>query len=236
MIIRYKLYLIRHGATKGNLERRYVGRTDEPLLEKSREVFRNKFREKALPEPDILLASPMKRCVETAELLFPNAQLRRVDGLRECDFGRFEYMNCEELNGNPVYQRYIDSGGETAFPGGEDPKEFQDRCVRAFAKAMQAILSEETRGKKQVWERVQAETQKETKEDAPRVLALVVHGGTIMALMNAFARPHRDYFDWHVGNGEGYETWLDCSRREEEKRWEFLITDSVKIISLRNGN
>ena len=31
---------LRHGATKGNLERRYVGATDEPLLRESFEALR----------------------------------------------------------------------------------------------------------------------------------------------------------------------------------------------------
>ena len=31
-----KILLIRHGKTQGNLERRYIGRTDEPLCEAGR--------------------------------------------------------------------------------------------------------------------------------------------------------------------------------------------------------
>ena len=31
-----EIILIRHGATAGNLERRYIGRTDEPLCEQGR--------------------------------------------------------------------------------------------------------------------------------------------------------------------------------------------------------
>ena len=40
-------------------------------------------------------------------------------------------------------------------------------------------------------------------EDPGRA-ALVVHGGTIMAILSGFARPERAYFDYHVSNGSGY--------------------------------
>ena len=55
-------YLIRHGRTAGNLERRYIGSTDEPLCpEGRREVSGLRA-----PEADRVFASPLKRCLETA--------------------------------------------------------------------------------------------------------------------------------------------------------------------------
>ena len=35
--------------------------------------------------------------------------------------------------------------------------------------------------------------------------AMVVHGGTIMAILSKWAMPHQDYFHWQVKNGCGYE-------------------------------
>ena len=34
--------------------------------------------------------------------------------------------------------------------------------------------------------------------------AFVVHGGTIMAVMERFARPERPYYDYNVANGCGF--------------------------------
>ena len=34
--------------------------------------------------------------------------------------------------------------------------------------------------------------------------AIVAHGGTLMAIMEKYARPSRTYFDYQVGNGEGF--------------------------------
>ena len=48
---------------------------------------------------------------------------------KEIDFGRFEGKNYQDLNGDPDYQRWIDSGGVTAFPGGESRDEFVKRSM-----------------------------------------------------------------------------------------------------------
>ena len=64
-----KIYFIRHGATRGNREHRYVGRTDEGILESEKERLRERGR--LLPEPEGMFVSPSRRCLETARALFP---------------------------------------------------------------------------------------------------------------------------------------------------------------------
>jgi alpha-ribazole phosphatase len=182
-----KVYLIRHGATKGNLEGRYVGRTDEKLTVESADRLRYVAdKTAAIIRPDAVYISPMKRCVQTAEILFPDSDLTLVEDFKECDFGEFEYMNYRELNHNPVYQRYIDSGGMTAFPGGEDRETFQKKCVTAFKSVMEERVCRGGAG-------------------SHAIIAMVVHGGTIMSILDEFSQPHRDYFEWQCGNGEGYK-------------------------------
>ena len=63
----------------------------------------------------------------------------------ECRFGEFEYKNYAELNGNSDYQRYIDSGGTTAFPGGETKSEFTDRVMRGFEKVFVDVESRQVK-------------------------------------------------------------------------------------------
>ena len=41
--------------------------------------------------------------------------------------------------------------------------------------------------------------------------AFVVHGGTIMAVMEAFSEEKKSYYDWQVGNGEGVLGKMDAS-------------------------
>ena len=79
----------------------------------------------------------MRRCVETANLLYPGVPQAIIGSFRECDFGDFENKNYAELNGRADYQAWIDSGGELPFPHGESRAQFAARCVTAFEQIRQ---------------------------------------------------------------------------------------------------
>ena len=183
-----KLVLIRHGATEGNKEHRYIGRTDEPLSSEAKEKLSAETN--CYPRIDRLFTSPMKRCIETAEIIYPDQKPVVVDPLREMDFGNFEGKNYKELNGNPDYQAWIDSGGTIAFPNGESREEFIKRCCEGMRDVVSQL--EEFIVSKQMMQEYQREI----------TIGLVVHGGTIMALCSAFGGG--EYFDYQVANGAGY--------------------------------
>ncbi len=174
-----RLYLIRHGQTPGNKLQRYIGTTDEPLSTEGRE-----FLEKlTYPMPEALYVSPLCRCVETAGILFPGKSFHIIEELSECDFGEFEYKNYLELSGDMEYQHFIDTMGAEGFPGGESTETFKARTVKAFREILARFFRET--------------------EDPDKTLVFVVHGGTIMAVMEALAKERKSYYDWQVGNGEG---------------------------------
>ena len=177
------IYLIRHGMTAGNQKKRYIGRTDEPLCQEGRERL-EQIRKCALYErPDLLYVSPMLRCLETAQILFPGMKQSVIADFRECDFGEFENQNYLELAGNANYQKWIDSNGMLPFPGGESREAFQTRSVKRFE------------GLEQFWKSNGYQKQ---------IAALVVHGGTIMSILEKVGIPNKSYYDFQAGNGEGY--------------------------------
>ena len=45
---------------------------------------------------------------------------------------------------------------------------------------------------------------KDQKESSQETVVFVVHGGTIMSIMEAFAKPEADYYSWHVKNAAGF--------------------------------
>ena len=170
-----EVILIRHFKTKGNLEKRYIGRTDEPL---DRMAIPQRMQEL---KTERVIVSPMKRCRQTAEILFPGQTQTVCDSLRECDFGEFEGKNYLELSANPLYQGWIDSGGTMPFPGGESHDEFRKRCVQGFEHMMDQL-----------------------EKDACKNAAFVVHGGTIMSIRETFDPEHREFYHWQAANGEGF--------------------------------
>ncbi len=48
--------------------------------------------------------------------------------------------------------------------------------------------------------------------------ALVVHGGTIMNIMEQYALPKKEFYEWHVGNGCGYLVELDPVFWKKDRR------------------
>ena len=136
-----KFYLIRHSITKGNLEKRYIGaKTDEPLCKAGYELL----KEKHYPKVEKVIASPMKRCIETAQLLFPDTQIQIEESLRECDFGEFENKNYQELSQSKAYQAWIDSNGTLPFPNGESQESFRKRSTTGFKRCIEQCLKEES--------------------------------------------------------------------------------------------
>ena len=67
-----ELIWIRHLQTPGNEKRQYIGSTDEPLSEKTVEGFLKNPAEYS--EVERVICSPMLRCIQTAELMFPGTE------------------------------------------------------------------------------------------------------------------------------------------------------------------
>lgn len=186
------LAVIRHGETQANKEHRYLGKTDEPLSKSGIDKLLSYQEQGIYPYVDYLFTSPMKRCIETAGILYPELCPIVIPEWKEMDFGQFEYRNYDELKRDARYQAWIDSGGTLDFPEGESREKFILRCkggLYRMCSGFHKAAVQETSGSLKV--------------------GLVVHGGTIMALLSAYGE--KSYFDYQVFNGRGYlcrmENW-----------------------------
>lgn len=178
-----KIIWIRHGKTEGNIEKRYMGTTDQQLCgEGILEIKSIRY-----PFVDRVVVSPMKRCVETARIIYPTVPFVIERDFREIDFGLFEGKTYLELRNVEEYQRWINSNGTLPFPKGESLEAFKSRVISGF----QRIFVNNTAFRRE------------------ETVACVVHGGTIMAIMEAYGIPKKDYYDFQVKNGCGYITEFD---------------------------
>ena len=147
--------LIRHGATAGNFEKRYIGITDEHMCFAGEE----QIRMRKYPKAEIVFSSPLVRCQRTANIIYPNQEIHIIEELRETNFGIFEGKNYNELASDPDYIAWMESGGEAAFKNGESRKEALERTMVGFNR-----LILESSGYSNI--------------------SAVVHGGTIMAILS----------------------------------------------------
>lgn len=193
-----KLILIRHFATAGNRQKKYIGITDEPLCEMGKQQLQHIH----YPQVEAVFASPMLRCIQTAQLIYQDQEPFIYEGLRECDFGDFENKNYQQLSSNPAYQEWIDSHGTIPFPNGECPHHFKARNIKAFDELIAVC-----------------------RKNDYQTIAMVVHGGTIMSILDRYSHPHEDYYHWQVDNGNGYYAEM----QEDDRR----LTNLCTIHSLR---
>lgn len=128
-----QIVFIRHSMTAGNLERRYIGcRTDEPLCEAGISLAQQKAAEfrQTFPMPEVVLISPMRRCVQTAEILF---RIRREKRYVVCRSATSETLkgrtmqNCPEIrrirHGSTAAERWL-------FPAENPERHFCSDAVR----------------------------------------------------------------------------------------------------------
>ena len=74
------------------------------------------MKEKNLyPDAQVHFVSPLKRCIETANIIYPDAKPIIIKDFSECDFGDWEGKTGEELKDNTEFQKWV-SGGENATP------------------------------------------------------------------------------------------------------------------------
>lgn len=201
-----KVIFIRHGKTKANLEHRYLGSTEQTLCMQGRKELEE--IETLVPELDYLYTSPLIRCIQSCEILYPKHIYCIVERFREIDFGNFEMKNYVELNGNPQYQKWLDSNGTIAFPNGESRQNFIERTYKGF----QQVLYE-----------VEEKIKTENKDCFCPTIGIIAHGGTMMAIADKLM--DGAYFSYQCKNGEGYAFSV------ERKKHKIKLLDTIEPLT-----
>ena len=111
------IYFVRHGQTDWNKEKRLMGLADIEMNEAGREEARQTRDALRILSFTAIIASPLKRAVETSEIIIegqPNTPLVIANELRERDFGAYEgKVNDGQYFGLWDYENVDSRGGET---------------------------------------------------------------------------------------------------------------------------
>ena len=186
------VYILRHGRTAYNDQRRYQGQLDIPLSpEGEAELIAAPF------SPALVYVSPLRRAQQTARRIFPAARQQIVPDFAEMDFGDFDGRTADEMAEDAAYRAWVEGDCTAQCPNGESRALFCERTCAAFARLLDESAA---RGEERV--------------------VIVAHGGTLRAVMERFALPERDYFDWTTGNACGYALRRDAALWRERRRME----------------
>lgn len=94
------IVLCRHGVTESNIAGRFLSRTDVPLSPLGVAQCRQLQIELEAFDFERCLVSPMRRCLETREIVAPHTPFEIDTALREIDFGTWEGETLEWLQAN----------------------------------------------------------------------------------------------------------------------------------------
>lgn len=103
----YVIHLIRNAPCEGNLEGRYIGRTESPLAMQSIQELVGLKKEFIYPEAQGFYASPSTRCVDTLKILYPEADPEVILEMAECDFGDWEGRTAQELQQDEKFRAWM---------------------------------------------------------------------------------------------------------------------------------
>ena len=130
------LFLVRHGQTALNAAGRFRGRLDPPLDTHGVEQTEAAARRIAPAGPVAVYASPLRRTVETAQVIAGRCGLAvaKVPGLVDVDYGAWEGLTWEEATAaDPDAAAVFQNDPHAATPpGGEPVASVETRVMRTL--------------------------------------------------------------------------------------------------------
>lgn len=184
----YQIHLIRQGITDANSNGQYIGTTDLPLSQQGIDQLATFSKEYDYPGAAVFYTSPLKRCVQTCQILYPQVTPIAVQGLAECNFGEWEGKTAKQLANDALFQQWLENSQSIAPPGGESNLQFAHRVCDTFEKLVEGMMKIGT-----------------------TEAVIVTHGGVIMTILTAYGLPRAQFYDWMVDSGCGYSIRINPS-------------------------
>ncbi len=127
-------YIIRHGKTIWNTQRRTQGQKNSELTEQGIEHAKQFSQKIAHMHIDEVYSSDLKRAYETAKIIRPSSQIYLVKDFREINFGLWEGLTIEEIQVDypELYLNWQTSPETVTFINGERIIDAFDRVQKAF--------------------------------------------------------------------------------------------------------
>ncbi|MBQ8795269.1 MAG: histidine phosphatase family protein [Clostridia bacterium] len=177
----YNIHFIRHGEIEETKNGAYIGVSDVSLSEKGKQDLIELDKNNRYPYAPVLFSSPLKRCLQTCEIIYPGKEPIVVDELSEINFGLWEGKTAEELKDNLTFNKWLSGDNSVKPPEGESSADFTRRVCLMFQKIVDGLIS-----------------------TGHTEAVIVTHGGVIMTLMAVYGLPQAKPFEWACESGCGY--------------------------------
>ena len=135
-----KIFLIRHGETDWNRERKVMGIGDIPLNDNGREMVSYLGEILAHEGIGVIYSSTVARAMQSAEILAEmwGVEIVEEPGFNECRFENWVGMSFDELRDSEDFEKYFLKPTESKFSTSETIYDIQRRAVVAIER----IISE----------------------------------------------------------------------------------------------
>lgn len=193
----YTIHFIRNALTDENLEGRYIGHTNVALSDEGKAQLAQMREELIYPPVDAVFTSPLKRCTDTAAILYPENTPLVIEGLIEYNFGEFENKTAEQLEKYEEFPRWLAGEQGVKPPYGESNEDFTKRVCDTFEKIAEGLMKTGTTS-----------------------AAIVTHGGVIMTILALYGIPEYPMHEWLTPNGCGFTVKLNPSLWMRVKKFE----------------
>ena len=190
----YLIHFIRHGAIADTLKGKYIGTTDVPLSDEGRAALRDLDSKYYYPGTQVVFTSPLSRCTETAEIIYPQQKPIVIEQLCECDFGHWENKTAEELRGDPLFQDWLAGKPDAKPPKGESGAEFTERICLVFEQIVDGLM-----------------------KTGNTEAVIITHGGVIMTLLSVYGLPQAKPLERVMDNGFGYSVRVNPMLWQRDK-------------------
>lgn len=160
-----KIYLIRHGETEGNVQKKYLGVSHSPFTDAG--IIKNAENITRLSDIkfDVIYTSPSQRCLTIASDFGEKICIAPIveDNLMELNFGIFENLTWQQAHQNyrDEFDKWCEDTYGYSIPEGESQKNLDQR-VNIFIN--------------------------ELKKSDYNNIAIFSHGGTIMSIASNLLR------------------------------------------------
>lgn len=128
-----KLYIMRHGETDWNKERRLQGQSDTELNDYGRELaYKTRDGLKEVPF-DLVITSPLKRARDTAKIVKGERNIPIIEEprIKEMSFGEYEGLRCKGENCDipkGIMKKFFEEPENYQAP--KDGEDFETFCER----------------------------------------------------------------------------------------------------------